>query len=539
MPSKAAMPSVTLRSMKRSLTRRLWYDEKLPPDVIQALRDGEIDRLLFASAPLQVKDRCAVARYDHPAGPLLVKRLAWGGLSRTVRAIGREASARRCTRLGLHLHHLGIPTPLPRACMEHFFGPWGYLSYLMTDYDEGTSLYRYLRFGTQSDGELQSVTGQVARIWQQLAELGISHNDLKPENFIVDVNRDVWLIDLEKTRLRGKPDGQRRRNVFDAGNLLHIRGWHRRQAAREMMLSQLRATSCGHWLDELRLDGEIDAELSVLVFCENVFDVASTRQAIESVKDIADEVVLLGMGDDGNFGMIERIHFSRAAPTSQNMSTIAAYPWVLVLHQNEVVTPLLAKDLQQKIVSPAAHDAYHIALEPRYFGQSIAPGARGESEPIRLFQQDRCTHSIASGIAEVSANPAKTGRFTIGTIQQCMCGSVDEYVERLNERTTNEAWRRLARDERASLIRGISRAAARFTSMYARRSGIGSGWAGFQIAALEAAFAWIEEAKLRQLSRNFFLARMPSEGAQNTVSRRSQTRLSHTELDASPARKAA
>jgi hypothetical protein len=423
--------------------------------------------------------------------------------------------------------------------MEHVFGPWGYLSYLMTDYDEGTSLYRYLRFGTQSDDELQSVTAQVARIWQQLAELNISHNDLKPENFIVDVNRKVWLIDLEKTRLRGRPDAQRRRNVFDAKNLLHIRGWHRRQAAREMMLRQLRATACGHWLDEVRLDGEIDAELSVLVLCDNVFDVASTREAIESVKDIADEVVLLGVCDDGTFGVIERIHFGSAAPTVQNPSTIAAHPWVLVLRQNEVVTPLLAKDLQQKIVSSAAFDAYRISLEPRYFGQSIAPRTPGKSDPIRLFQQDSCTYSIATGIAEISADPAKTGRLNIGTIQQCMCGSVDEYVERLNERTTNEAWRRLARDERASLIRGVSRAAARFTSMYARRSGIGSGWAGFQIAALEAVFAWVEEAKLRHLSRNFFLARMPSEGVQNTGPRRSTPQSSVADFDARSSQKAA
>ena len=116
---------VELRAIRRSLTYRLWCDENLPVDIVDAMVRGEMGRLLYSSAPLQVKDRCIAVRYDHPAGPLLIKQHTWGGLSRTFRSVGREASARNCGRLGLVLHGLGIPTPAPRACLEQRLGPWG------------------------------------------------------------------------------------------------------------------------------------------------------------------------------------------------------------------------------------------------------------------------------------------------------------------------------------------------------------------------------------------------------------------------------
>src|SRR5205814_3637865 len=222
-----------LRAMRRwSLTRHAWCDANLPNELAHAILRGDPDRVLFSSQPLQVKDRCVVARYDRAAEPLLLKRHAWGNAWRTLRMAFRESAAKRCARLGLYLHDKGIRTPRPRAYADFRIGPWIYRSYLVSDYVEGESLYRYIRFGSQSTDELRHVGGQVAKIWQMLVDLGSSHNDMKPENFIVDGNRDVWLIDLEKVRLRGEERRQRGRQVFDVNNFLHIRGWHHRSEAR-------------------------------------------------------------------------------------------------------------------------------------------------------------------------------------------------------------------------------------------------------------------------------------------------------------------
>src|SRR4051794_31913125 len=200
-------PSAAVESVRalrrRTPTRRVWCDPDLPDEMVRAIMSGEPDRLLFVSEPMQVKDRCVVARHNSIAGPLLVKRHTWGGPWRTFRMAFRAPAARHCAELGLYLNERGIPTPRPRAYVDFRFGPWTHRSYLVSDYVEGESLYRYIRFGSKSTAELNHLARQVANIWQTLVDLNVSHNDMKPENFIVDPSGEVWLIDLEKVHIGG------------------------------------------------------------------------------------------------------------------------------------------------------------------------------------------------------------------------------------------------------------------------------------------------------------------------------------------------
>src|SRR4029079_19295207 len=245
----------SLRTMRRrSLLRRAWCDADLPAGLSDVMLHGDPDRLLFSSNPLQVKARCVVVRPQTASGSLLVKRHSWGSTWRTFRMAFREPAAERCARLGEYLHRRGIPTPRPRAYVDCRLGPWTYRSYLVSDYVEGESLYRHIRFGTQSDDELRHAAGQVARIWEALVELGISHSDLKPENFIVDRNFDVWLIDLEKVRLGGKAKRLQQRQVFDVQNFLHVRVCHRRLEARAIFAEAFLQTAHGKWLHVAGVD---------------------------------------------------------------------------------------------------------------------------------------------------------------------------------------------------------------------------------------------------------------------------------------------
>ncbi len=238
-----------MRTLRRgSFLRRAWCDADLPGNLANAMLRGDPDRVLFSSKPLQVKDRCVVVRHECASGSLLVKRHSWGSPWRTLRMAFREPAAERCAWLGQYLHDRGIPTPRPRAYVDCRLGPWTYRSYLVSDYVEGESLYRHIRFSSQSADELGHVVRQVARIWESLVELGVSHNDLKPENFIIDRNFDVWLIDLERVRIGGKAVRQRQRQIFDVHNFLHVRGWHRRLEARAIFAEAFLQTSYGEWL---------------------------------------------------------------------------------------------------------------------------------------------------------------------------------------------------------------------------------------------------------------------------------------------------
>jgi tRNA A-37 threonylcarbamoyl transferase component Bud32 len=472
------------------------YDDALPERVVDALWRGDADRLLYSSTPLQVKDRCTVARHDDEAGPLLVKRHTWGGAWRTVRLAWRTSAARHCARIAQRLAEHGIPTPRPRAVVEERFGPFGYRSYLLTDYVRGIDLYRYIRYGAPAAGELRHVARQVARIWQRMVELGISHGDTKPENFIVDGKLGVWLIDFEKLRLRGKPQRQRQRQIADVKNFLHVRSWHHRGAARQAFVDAFLATPSGDWLAAALLDGrrEIDADLSVLVLCEKGDAASDARPAIDSVRDIADEIRLLAPSATGRAEVIDRIE-PCGTPN-------VAPEWVLVLHRDEAVTPFLAKELQQRIADPNAPDAFRVPIDRQFFGRTMPRRAGAAGSPVRLFHRDRCSYSLAGGALAISADPERTVELS-GSIEKCVCPSVSEFIDRFNQQTTVAAVQRLRAGDRPRLLRAMIRSFAAFLTAYFWSGGIRGGWTGLQISWLEAAFLWLEESKLHALSQGF------------------------------------
>jgi hypothetical protein len=513
-----------LRTLRRgSLMRRAWCDADLPSELIEIMLRGDPDRVLFSSNPLQIKDRCVVARYEGPSGPLLVKRHAWGGVRRTLRMAFREPAARRCARLGEFLHARGIPTPRPRAYVDCRLGPWTYRSYLVSDYVEGESLYRYIRFGRQPADELRHVAGQVARIWEKLVERGVSHNDFKPENFIVDSNFDVWLIDLEKVRLRGNPGRQRQRQVLDVKNFLHVRSWHRRLEARAIFAEAFLQTPYREWLPaggldraatiSLSGDTPIDPELSVLILCKDGIEMPHARRAIESVRDIADEVVLVEAAESDRLQVLKRLDVTGGTPAHQMAgkkalaiappTPVARYPWVLVLQQEECVTPFLAKELQQRIADERAGDKFRIPIEKRYFGSSIAR-RKSEIAPIRLFRQSAYRFPSAGALLSIASDAEHMAQLA-GTIQRCECATVAEYVDRLNEDTTRAAHCRLQQGDWPRFGGSTWRAACEFIRLYFRSGGILSGWIGLQLAVLKAGFCWVEETKLRQMSAEFFM----------------------------------
>jgi hypothetical protein len=514
MPQDATASADSLRITRRSLTRRGWCDATLPKTLVSAILHGDPGRLLFASNPLQVKDRCVVARHETEAGPLLVKLHNWGGAWRTLRMLFRETAAHHCAELGLHLHRHGILTPRPRAYLDLHFGPWTYKSYLVSDYVRGESLYRYIRFGVQTDDELEHIARQVARIWQRLVEMGASHNDMKPENFIVDSNSDVWLIDLERVRLRGSARRQRERQLFDMRNFLHVRGWHRRAKARAIFADAFLSSGAGALFGIASMEsvkqvldsaaGQADADLSVVIVCDGGVRVALLRQAIDSVRDIADEVVLATPTDSGGLDVVRRLDLCDASKeafaTPLTTESVARYPWVLVLHQNESVTPFLAKELQQRIADGNAQAAFRITLEPQYFGHTMS--RRTLETPIRLFQQTSGTYDVRNGAVQVANSDDRIGRLT-GTIQACKSSTIAEFVELLNDQSTTAAVRRLEINDEPRLMRAGLISALRFIRACVRRGGIRSGWTGVQIAAIESAFCAIEEAKLYQLASQF------------------------------------
>ena len=184
---------------RRAFDRSLQWDADLPSDFVERIWNDP-HALLADGEKLQDKLRCTVARVEHLAGIFTWKHHNWGTLRRTVKKSLAESPARKSWQDSGYLRAAGIPTPRIRAVLERCIGPFQNYSYLLTDYIVGTSLYRLMRFERPSAELVDHLARQVAAIWQQLDELCVWHNDFKTENFLVDRDGKVWLIDFERMR---------------------------------------------------------------------------------------------------------------------------------------------------------------------------------------------------------------------------------------------------------------------------------------------------------------------------------------------------
>lgn len=372
-----------------SLRRRVVCDERLPVELRNALRRGEVERLLKEGKLLQSKPRCEVVRLDRPVGPLLIKRHTWGDTSRTWRMALRAPVARKCYEYGHWLRDRGVPTPRPLALVEDRFGPLGFRSYLITEFYEGESLFDLIRWGEPSLERCEGLARQVANLWQRLIALGAIHCDLKPENFIVDRADRVWLIDLEKFRPRLPQPRLIAQHLTDAESFLHIRTWRHQLAAAELFRQALlNQTLLGQFArqtggDHLLLrQGYSQAELDLRVAVVILTNRETTPAAVESTRQaanlLADEVVV----------------------TDEKLSTMVAIdsPWLLLLRAGERISPDLARHLVERLLAHPEAAAVRIGLL-QCDAAGNRQGVRDTLSPngIRAVRSERGLPSLEKG----------------------------------------------------------------------------------------------------------------------------------------------
>ncbi len=515
-----ANPTANQIERRRSWTRRLWFDESLPAGIANALVSGDVDSMLSAAEPLQVKDRCIVARLEDSGQRFLLKRHIWGGPSRTLRMLHRQPAARRNSQLANRIRELGIPTPRPVACLEHCFGPLGYRSYLLTEYIEGESLWQGIRHGRYRRDDYDSIAEQVAQLWERLLQAGVSHNDLKPENLLVDPHRKVWLIDLEKVALKSSGQKLARKHAEDASRFLHVRNWHPqpeiaevfRSALRQTMLSDVVTTHGGHDHPLFRegfSSAELESRLSVaIVSSSSQRDDLLLETTIDSVADLSDEIAIVGPdAKQGRFEVLEWVAGgdesaeSISAPqllhTSSDVDVSLRHPWVLVLSEGEAATPDLVRQLPEEIVAARDTDAFAVGSDEFLFGRPTGRRCVASEPVVRVFRQDRCRFTLDGGQLSVDVEPTRIAS-TRSHLRRYLATGMADYVSQLNHESTAIATRQYAEHRRPFVVRAAANCVGEFFRQYLGHRAFRGGRVGLQFALLEAFKQWLTEAKLRQ-----------------------------------------
>ncbi|MFG6158585.1 3-deoxy-D-manno-octulosonic acid kinase [Halomonas sp. 1390] len=117
-------------------------------------------------------------------------RYLWTGLERT--------RAFRELRLTAHLHHRGLPVPRPVAALVTRHG-LTYAAALITVRLPGARALAELIMRQQADDALLERVGATVR---RFHDAGLDHVDLNARNLLIDPEGRVWLIDLDRCRLR-------------------------------------------------------------------------------------------------------------------------------------------------------------------------------------------------------------------------------------------------------------------------------------------------------------------------------------------------
>jgi hypothetical protein len=403
------------------------WDADLPPDLVERIWRDPQD-LVADGVQLQEKPRCTVTRLDHAQGQFVWKHHNWGSLRRSLGKLLSRSVARKSWHDAQFLFAAGVPTPCPRAYLERRIGPFQSSSYLLSDYLDGTSLYRLMRYEQPTDAAVRNLARQVAAIWQRLDELCVWHNDFKTENLLVDPHGKVWLIDFERMRRFHDRTATRRRAINDARQLFHPRNWRRTpwaaewfrrailetQAATETLAGPLRI---GHPLaNPIPPTNRSSQLVTVLIPCRNAANFVEA--CIESVRDMADEILVADAGStDGTAALVHRMGGCRVIRRERCDDAAfetwahrqAQHPWVLRILPHERLNAELGKQVQDIVASEPAFDAFRIPRLATADAHSRIFHARRDA-PVRLYRKAAVRFGMLNGSVEVIADSKSIGR---------------------------------------------------------------------------------------------------------------------------------
>ncbi len=524
------MPNVEFPHIHRAATefvgrqafdRSMQWDADLPSDLVERIWTAP-HALLAEGEKLQDKLRCTVARIEHPTGIFTWKHHNWGTLRRTVKKSLAESPAHKSWQDSGYLRAAGIPTPRIRAVLEKRVGPFQHCSYLLTDYIVGTSLYRLMRFERPSADFVAHLARQVATIWQELDDLGVWHNDFKSENFLVDREGKVWLIDFERMRRFREcdRDRMRERQMKDAADLLHPRNWRSDPAAAEVFRQAILATPAA----QQTLTGSIAAKhplnkpiaatnrpgqlVTVLIPCHNAAD--SIVGCLESVRDMADEILFADFGSTDD--TLERVRkfggcriIERSPVTASNRhphdvvrfvtwaASQATHDWILRLRPDEQLNGELSRQVQDLLATEPTEDGFQIARTVYLHGKQLRFGDFRSEPTIHLFRKQQARFELCDGRVEVCIPSGKVGSMKSRLIYEA-CPSIERCIRDMLRFATRAAEDDRQNGRHASHRTLVWRVPLSFLRSYVLRWGWLDGSAGLHASFMSALAVYLREA---------------------------------------------
>jgi glycosyltransferase involved in cell wall biosynthesis len=251
---------------------------------------------------------------------------------------------------------------------------------------------------------------------------------------------------------------------------------------------------------------DMAAKLTALIPCKD--ERRNIRQAIESVRPIADEILIADSGstdgtleivrDIGGCRIIEREYINSANFKNWAIPQ-ARHEWVLLIDADERLTPPLADEIRRLLHAPPPDkDGYWVGRIGHYLGYRIHHCGWNRDDVIRLFRRDKSRYQCRWVHAEVDLPAKRVGKLKHSLLHYTTWDS-DQYLYKLNRYASWGALNLRDRAQRPSVLAMMTRAPLRFLQLYFLRLGFLDGVAGFQICMHTAYYAFLKQAKLWEL----------------------------------------
>ncbi|MHC4400095.1 MAG: glycosyltransferase family 2 protein [Planctomycetota bacterium] len=247
-------------------------------------------------------------------------------------------------------------------------------------------------------------------------------------------------------------------------------------------------------------------KLSVIIPCKD--ERRNIRPCIESVRDIADEILVADSGStDGTLDIVDDIGGCRVIRReyidSGNFKNWAIpqaeYPWVLIIDADERVTEPLADEIRQVLDGGPSLDGYWIYRASYFMGRRIRFSGWQNDRVLRLFHRDLGRYEATGDHAEVVIPTDRVGRLR-ARLQHYTYWSYDQYFRKFNRYTKLQAERWHREGRRLNRVQLVLSGPLRFLRAYVLQLGFLDGLAGLQISALTGFYSFMKRARLWELN---------------------------------------
>jgi glycosyltransferase involved in cell wall biosynthesis len=229
---------------------------------------------------------------------------------------------------------------------------------------------------------------------------------------------------------------------------------------------------------------------------------------ITAARQAADEVLVADSGSDD--GSIEIAHSLgariiqreyRSAGDFKNWAIPQAkHPWVFTVDSDETVTPELATEIRQLVLTNNSCDGFWVRRVNYFFGKPMRYGGWGPSHLLRIVRRDVGRYVGSTDHAEVVLPAERVGKLRRPLLHDAVW-SYDRYLNKLNRYATMQAELWHAAGKRSSLAQLALRGPLRFLNDYLLRGAILDGAEGLQCSFLVAYASYLKQVKLWELDR--------------------------------------